>query len=82
MAKAKGLIAEICANLPPPQHLSWEHRIDNKHFSTIKEIKAAYQAGAFGSKKITAARAIAKFLNDNNIATVGPQGVIQWLAKP
>lgn len=82
MAKANGVIAEICANLPPPQNLSWEHKVDKKHAGTIHEIKAAYQGGAFGSKKSTAARAIAKFLNDNRISTVGPQGVITWLAKP
>lgn len=81
MAK-KGVIAEICANLPPPTPLSWEHRVAPEHKPTLVEIKAAYRDGAFGTKRVTAARAISKFLNDNRISTVGPQGVIQWLAKP
>ena len=80
MAKA-GVIDAIKANLPPANCHSWEYRVDPKHAGTLKEIKDAWKRGEFGSRRITAARAIAKFLNGQGISQIGTQGVLQWLAK-
>jgi diaminopimelate decarboxylase len=74
-------VAEIAARLPRKKPQSWEHRVDPQHKATLDQIKAAYRAGRFGSKQKPAAVTISAWLRDQGIATVGFQGVLEWLAK-
>lgn len=79
--KSASPIDEIVSLLPPKRALSWDHQIADEHRETLVEIKAAYVAGKFGTKKATAARAIAQWINAQGISNVGRQGVLQWLEK-
>lgn len=81
MGKKGSVVAEIAALVPQATPKSWEHRVADEHRATLDEIKAAYHAGHFGGSKSVAARAIATWLKDHGISTVGYQGVLQWLAK-
>lgn len=80
MAK-KSILDEVLANIPTRMPQSWHQRIAPEHAGTVKEIREAWFAGKLGTKKITAARAIAKTLGDLGIAKVGPQGVLAWLER-
>lgn len=74
-------IAAIKAAIPKPQSLRWQHRVAPEHVDTLRQIEAAYLAGEFGAKKKPAHVAIAQYLNDQGISTVGHQGVREWLEK-
>ena len=74
-------VAAIKAAIPGRRPISWEHRVAPEHAETLRQIKAAYRAGEFGTKQKPAAVAISEFLNREGIATVGFQGVKEWLAK-
>jgi hypothetical protein len=75
-------VDEIIGALPPARPLAWHHRVAAQHRATLAEIKAAYVAGKFGSKKATAARTVAQYLNKHEISSVGTQGVLAWLDAP
>ena len=81
MAKAANVVDEVLGNLAKPKPLAWHERVAPEHAATLCEIREAWASGRLGTKKITAARAIAKTLNDRGIAKVGPQGVIAWLDR-
>lgn len=74
-------VREIAAMVPQAVPKSWEYRVAEEHRSTLDQIKAAFAAGQFGSRKSTAAKAIAAWLKSNGISTVGYQGVLEWLEK-
>lgn len=81
MAKRTSPVDEIAALVPPAVPRSWEHRVAEEHRQTLEEIKAGYLAGRFGTSKFRACEAISNWLKANNIATIGRQGVEEWLAK-
>lgn len=83
MAKTRDIVAEIRAAIPPPIPGSrpWWDRVPKEHHHTLEAIHAAWHRGEFGSRKITAARIIAKALAEFGI-TIGEQGVIAWLKQP
>jgi hypothetical protein len=82
MAQPSGsVIDEVMGNLRDRQPQSWHYRVSAEHADTLRQIKEAYQAGRFGSKKKPAAEAIARTLNDRGIADVQYQGVLAWLER-
>lgn len=81
MAKAANVVDEVLNNIARPRPLAWHERVAPEHAETLRDIREAWASGRLGNKKITAARAISKTLNDRGIAKVGPQGVIAWLER-
>jgi hypothetical protein len=79
--KGKSIVDDVLAQIPAPRAQSWDQRIDPEHVDTLREIREAWLTGRLGTKRITAARAIAKTLNAKGIAKVGPQGVLAWLER-
>ena len=81
--KPSDIVAEIAAAVPRNQHgqLAWHVRAEAEHGDTLAAIHAAWHAGAFGPKKITAARTISAKLRTMGI-TIGEQGVMNWLDLP
>jgi hypothetical protein len=74
------VIEEIAAAIPagtqgtPP----WYTRVPPEQAETVRAIHEAWHQGRFGTRRITAARAISQKLNTLGI-TIGEQGVISWL---
>jgi hypothetical protein len=83
MAKAKSVLDDVIGAIAaqPPRVQAWYQRVAPEHAGTVAEILDAWKSGRLGSRKITAARAIAKILAARGIADVGPQGVLKWLEK-
>jgi hypothetical protein len=81
--KTRDIVAEIASAVPRNKHGSkpWHTRVPEEHRETLAAIHAAWHAGAFGAKKITAARTISQKLRDLGI-TIGEQGVMAWLDLP
>jgi hypothetical protein len=81
--KTRDIVAEIAAAVPRNAHGSrpWHERVPSEHRETLDAIHAAWHAGAFGAKKITAARTISQKLRELGI-TIGEQGVMAWLDLP
>ena len=81
--KASDIVAEIAAAVPRNQHgqLPWHVRAEAEHGEALAAIHAAWHEGAFGTKKITAARTISAKLKTLGI-TIGEQGVMNWLDMP
>jgi hypothetical protein len=81
--KTRDIVAEIAAAVPRRQHGTppWHERVPAEHHETLQAIHAAWHAGAFGVKKITAARTISAKLAEFGI-TIGEQGVMAWLDLP
>jgi hypothetical protein len=83
VAKTRDIVAEIAAAVPRRQHGTppWYERVSVEHHETLAAIHAAWHAGAFGVKKITAARTISAKLRELGV-TIGEQGVMAWLDLP
>ena len=81
MSKKIDPIAAIKAAIPKPQLMWWHDRVDPAYFETLRQIEAAFLAGEFGTKKRPAFVAIASYLNTAGIASIGHQGVREWLEK-
>jgi hypothetical protein len=81
--KTRDIVAEIAAAVPRNKHGSkpWHERVPEEHHETLAAIHAAWHAGAFGAKKITAARTISEKLRELGIS-IGEQGVMAWLGLP
>jgi hypothetical protein len=79
----RDIVAEIAAAVPRNQHGSkpWYERAPAEHRETLQAIHAAWHAGAFGAKKITAARTISEKLRELGIS-IGEQGIMNWLDLP
>jgi hypothetical protein len=79
----KDIVAEIAAAIPAATQgpRPWWERVSDEHVATVKAIHDAWHAGAFGSRKSTAARVIADKLKTLGI-TIGEQGVLAWLKLP
>jgi hypothetical protein len=80
MTQASDIVAEIARAIPSgrPGSKPWWERTAPEHEDTLAAIHSAWHAGEFGPRRITAARVIAKTLNDMGIE-IGEQGVIAWL---
>jgi hypothetical protein len=55
--------------------------VAEEHRETLAAIHAAWHSGAFGTRRITAARTISQKLRELGI-TIGEQGVRTWLDLP
>jgi hypothetical protein len=83
VAKPRDIIAEIKAAVPRNQHglKPWYERAPREHQELLRAIHAAWHAGEFGAKKITAARTISAKLKELGIS-IGEQGIMNWLDLP
>lgn len=79
MAKDADIVAEIAGQVRTRRHMRWFQAVAPEHVATLDVIAAAYKAGKFGAKKKPAADAIVAVLQARGIATVGYNGVLQWL---
>jgi hypothetical protein len=81
--KTRDIVAEIAAAVPhaAPGSRPWHARVAEEHRETLAAIHAAWHAGAFGNRRITAARTISQKLRELGI-TIGEQGVRTWLDLP
>lgn len=59
----------------------WFHAVAPEHLPALAELRQAWLDGRLGAKRRTAARSIAKILNARGIATIGEQGVEEWLER-
>lgn len=78
------LVESVLESLPDRINGSqaWYERIAPEHRKEVADLKAAWLAGKFKVRRNTAARFIAKTLNELGISTVQTQGVNAWLGKP
>lgn len=78
------LVASVLESLPTRVHgtRAWYERVAPEHREEIAALKAAWIAGQFKVPQNTAARFIAKRLNELGISNVQQQGVNSWLGKP
>jgi hypothetical protein len=75
------VVDDVLANIARRAPQAWYELIAPEHAGTVREIRDAWAAGKLGAKKYPAARGISKYLSDQGIAKVGPQGVLRWLEK-
>jgi hypothetical protein len=80
---AADIVAEIAAAVPQKNHGSrpFYERFADEHGELLDAIHAAWRAGEFGARRVTAARTIAAKLQSLGIQ-IGEQGVLNWLDKP
>ena len=83
MAKARDIVAEIAATIPPNRHGSrpWYERVAAEHGELLAAIHAGWHDGAFGAQRNPAAKAISAKLKECGIE-IGTQGVLQGLRLP
>jgi hypothetical protein len=83
MAKARDIVAEIAATIPPNRHGSrpWYERVAAEHGELLAAIRAGWHDGAFGAQRNPAAKAISAKLKECGIE-IGTQGVLHWLRLP
>jgi thiamine pyrophosphate-dependent acetolactate synthase large subunit-like protein len=79
--KPDSAVEMAISQLRAPRLTAWWHRIDQQHQPTLDELEAAWKDGRLGSRLAPAADAIAKTLKELGIATVGRQGVQNWLRR-
>ena len=79
----RDIVAEIAATIPAHRHGSrpWYERAAAEHGELLSAIHAGWHAGALGTQKMSAARAISAKLRECGIE-IGPQGVLHWLRLP
>lgn len=81
MAKARSLLDEVKDTLPSGRGpRTWYHALPDDIRSECDQIKAAYKAGAMGTKTGLSA-ALSKALKARGI-DIGHSGVITWLERP
>jgi hypothetical protein len=74
-------VSEIASLIPSrPGVRPWWERVDKRAEAHLTEILAAWRAGKFGSRRRTAARAIAAWLVRHGVH-IGEQGVDTWLRR-
>ena len=83
MARARDIVAEIAATIPPNRHGSrpWYERVAAEHGELLAAIHAGWHDGAFGAQRNPAAKAISAKLREHGIE-IGTQGVLHWLRLP
>lgn len=75
------LVDEIVAAIPENQSgKPWWQRLTPEKRAMVAPILAAWKAGKFGTRRMTAARAISKTLTEHGIK-IGAQGVLAWLQR-
>jgi hypothetical protein len=80
MAKAS-IVDEVAALIPERTGTRpWWERLDTKQGELVKAILAAWHAGTFGTRRRTAAKAIAQAIQRHGI-NIGEQGVDAWLRR-
>ena len=83
MTEARDIVAEIASAIPERHGpLPWWQRVAGEHQDTLRAIHAAWKAGTFGTRRMTAARAIANRIRDEFGIDIREQGVIKWLDLP
>jgi hypothetical protein len=77
------LVAAVIESLPTRVHgnTPWYERVAPEHQAELEELRAAWKSGKLKVRRNTAARIIAAHLHERGIATVGTQGVCEWLGK-
>lgn len=60
---------------------TWYERLTPAHRKELDAIRSEWASGKLGTRKKTAARAIAANMRTRGISDVGMQGVIAWLEK-
>lgn len=77
------LVAAVLESLPSRVHGTppWYERVAPEHRAELEELRAAWKSGELKVPRNTAARFIAAQLRERGIATVGTQGVCEWLGK-
>jgi len=81
VSKKLDAVAAIKAAIPQRRSMKWQDRVSPEHAETLRNIREAFDAGEFGTKRKPAYIAIATYLNEQDISTVGHQGVREWLEK-
>lgn len=64
-----------------PGFLPWHKRLADEHRENVEEFRRAWLAGEFGWQLEPVARAVAAYLHEHGISTIGHQGVIRWLKQ-
>jgi hypothetical protein len=84
MAKQKpadDIVDMIAASIDPRSGFRpWWERVDADQAAMLEVIWLAWKAGTFGTKRLTAAKAISKAIAGRGIS-IGPQGVLRWLDR-
>ena len=80
-SRSGGLLDDVREAMASVRHGSkrWYEKVAAEHQAELAAIKAAWQAGELGSRRMTLARAIAANMRSRGISDVGEQGVIAWL---
>lgn len=77
----KSVVDEIASLIPERSGARpWWERVDSSQASMLDEILKAWQSGAFGSRRRTAAKAISVALKSRGV-DIGEQGVETWLKR-
>lgn len=82
MPKAPSLIDEIVSLVPPQQgrEKPWQDKLPGEVRAELEGLKAKFLGGEIKGTKSGMARAISETLKRRGIYTIGPQGVLKWLA--
>ena len=81
MASAPSIVSEIAALVPQQQgNRPWYEKVEPAQAELLGTILEAWKAGAFGTRRRTAARAISVVLNKHGIP-IGEQGVEVWIRR-
>ena len=82
-SQSGSLVAAVIESLPTRVHgnTPWHERVAPEHQAELNELRAAWKSGELKVPRNTAARFISAQLRERGIATVGTQGVNEWLAK-
>jgi len=82
-SQSGSLVAAVIESLPSRVHgnTPWYERVAPEHQAELEELRAAWKSGELKVPRNTAARFISAQLRKRGIATVGTQGVNEWLAK-
>lgn len=80
--KAPSLIDEIVSLVPAGQarEKPWQDKLPSDVRAELEALKARFVAGEIKGTKSGMAKAISGTLARRGIITIGPQGVLKWLA--
>lgn len=82
MAQQKSVLDEVVGELAERSiRKRWFNNVAPEHVETLQELREAWLAGRLGKARRTAARVISKILKARGIATVGEQGIEEWLER-
>lgn len=83
MPKKPSLVESIKSSLPSPRTSvqPWHERVPADVLEELKSLRAEWHSGAFDAGAKTLATAISRRLREDNISTIGHQGVLAWLKR-